>query len=436
MVGRAVPSPNRRYRRVWPPRTKGQHLSNPYAQHQLKLIRHTGALILWQQRTYVVSGTREQCEAAYKSAQTYNLLVGWWSLVSLLAMNWIALISNFNAIRRVRAAADGRPFPTARTPSPIQPFPGDPYRRAGIQTRPGRDCVTGTVRRGPTGPIRHVTANVDGCPGSASSSPPCTAGDHTVFCAVTWLLPAYPGGVHPEAGLHLPGVAFGHDWLTGTSRYSGLLEHLASWGIVAAAPDSERGLAPSVLNLAFDLGVALDIVAGVRLGPGKISVHPAKLGLVGHGFGGSAAVFAAAGLTGTHVKSVAAIFPTVTNPAAEQPAATLDVPGLILTAPGDPKTLTSNALGLSRAWDKATLRIVSKARAGGLVEGRRLTKVLGLPGPHRRTQRSVRALLTGYLLYTLGGDKTYRRFADPDLQLPKTDPIDPEAPPITPGRRS
>lgn len=79
MVGRAVPSPNRRYRRVWPPRTKGQHLSNPYAQHQLKLIRHTGALILWQQRTYVVSGTREQCEAAYKSAQTYNLLVGWWS---------------------------------------------------------------------------------------------------------------------------------------------------------------------------------------------------------------------------------------------------------------------------------------------------------------------------------------------------------------------
>lgn len=29
MVGRAVPSPNRRYRRVWPPRTKGQHLSKP-----------------------------------------------------------------------------------------------------------------------------------------------------------------------------------------------------------------------------------------------------------------------------------------------------------------------------------------------------------------------------------------------------------------------
>ena len=89
-----------------------------------------------------------------------------------------------------------------------------------------------------------------------------------------------PGVVYtPEAGLNLPGVAFGHDWLTGAARYSGLLEHLASWGIVAGAPDTQRGLAPSVLNLAFDLGIALDIMAGVRLGPGKISVHPAKLGV-------------------------------------------------------------------------------------------------------------------------------------------------------------
>lgn len=243
-----------------------------------------------------------------------------------------------------------------------------------------------------------------------------------------------PGVVYtPEAGLNLPAIAFGHDWLTGTASYAGLLEHLASWGIVAAAPETQRGLAPSVLNLAFDLGTALDIAAGVRLGPGKISVHPAKLGLVGHGFGGSAAVFAAAGMAGQSglpLGAVVPIFPTVTSPPAEQPAASLKVPGLILTAPGDPKSLNANALGLSRVWESATLRIVSKAEPGGLVEGRRLASVLGLPGSHRATQRSVRALLTGYLLYTLGGDKTYRDFADPDVQLPKTTPVDPEAPPV------
>ena len=82
------------------------------------------------------------------------------------------------------------------------------------------------------------------------------------------------------------------------------------------------------------------------------------------------------------------------------------------------------------AWDAATLRIVKKAEAEGLVEGRRLTQVIGLAGPHRGTQRAVRALMTGYLLYTLAGDKTYRDFADPDVHLPKTVPVDPEAPPV------
>jgi dienelactone hydrolase len=236
-----------------------------------------------------------------------------------------------------------------------------------------------------------------------------------------------PGVVYtPEEGLNLPGVAFGHDWLAGAARYSNLLEHLASWGIVAGAPDTQRGLAPSVLNFAFDLGTALDIVSGVRLGPGKISVHPAKLGVAGHGFGGSAAVLAAAGMPAKPA-AVAAVFPTVTSPPAQQPAATLQVPGVIFTAPGDPKTLNSNALLIADAWDAATLRIVSKAESGGLVEGRRLTKVVGLAGPHRRTQRSVRALLTGYLLYALAGDKKYRDFADPDVHLPGTDAIDPEA---------
>lgn len=248
-----------------------------------------------------------------------------------------------------------------------------------------------------------------------------------------------PGVVYtPESGLNLPGIVFGHDWLTGSSHYAGLLEHLASWGIVAGAPDTQRGFVPSVMNLAFDMGVALDIIAGVRLGPGEISVHPTKLGVVGHGFGGSAAVFAAAGMSGASgrpLKSVAALFPTVTAPPAEQPAASLKVPGLILTAPGDPKTLNSNALSLAQAWDTATLRIVGKSESAGLVEGRRLPKAVGLPGSDRKTQRVVRTLLTGYLLSTLGGDKTYRDFADPDVVLPKTEPVDPEAPPVTPEEK-
>jgi Dienelactone hydrolase family len=234
-----------------------------------------------------------------------------------------------------------------------------------------------------------------------------------------------PGVVYtPESGMNLAGVAVGHDWVAGADRYYGTLEHLASWGIVAAAPDTETGLAPSVLNLAFDLGSTLDIIAGVRLGPGKISVHPSKLGVVGHGFGGSAAVFTAAGMP-AKPKAVAALFPTVTQPRAEEPAVSLSVPGLILTAPGDPMTLRSNAVELSRVWKTATLRTVNKAKAGGLIEGRRLARVIGLPGADSSTQKVVRALLTGYLLHMLTGDKAYKEFADPEVDLPKAPVIDP-----------
>ncbi len=236
-----------------------------------------------------------------------------------------------------------------------------------------------------------------------------------------------PGVVYtPETGLSLPGVAFGHDWMASGLRYSGTLEHLASWGIVAAAPDTETGIAPSVLNLAFDLGTTLDIISGVRLGPGKISVHPAKLAVAGHGFGGSAAIFTAAGMP-DRLQAAAALFPTVSRPPAEQPAASLRVPGLILADPGDPMSLRSNAVELARAWKPATLRAVHKVTAGGLVEGRRLARAVKLPGEDKGTQKIVRALLTGYLLNELTGDKKYREFSDPEAVLPKTDVMDPHS---------
>lgn len=234
-----------------------------------------------------------------------------------------------------------------------------------------------------------------------------------------------PGVVYaPESGLNLAGVAFGHDWLTGVDHYLGTLEHLASWGIVAAAPDTERGIAPSVPRLAFDLGTALDIIGAVRLGQGDISVNPTKLGVVGHGFGGSAAVLTAAERSGSQgfvPKTAVAVFPTIIKPPAERVAARLKIPGLVLSAPGDPANLRSNALELWQAWDGAVLRVVRKAKPGGFAEGGRLTRVVGLPGPDRKTQKTARALLTGFLLYQLTGDKTYREFADPEAKLPGTE---------------
>jgi dienelactone hydrolase len=239
-----------------------------------------------------------------------------------------------------------------------------------------------------------------------------------------------PGVVYtPDSGTNLPAVAFGHDWLTAAARYAGTLEHLASWGIVAAAPATETSIAPSVLTLAYDLGTVLDIVSGVRLGPGQISVHPDKLAVAGHGFGASAAVFAAAGMSHKPAAVVAA-YPSVTSPPSHQPGATLQVPGLILTDPGDPMSLRSDAVPLARAWKAATLRATPKAKAGGLIEGRTLARVVGLPGADKGTQKTVRALMTGYLLHLLTADRKhqdYKDFADPEVDLPKASVMDPFA---------
>lgn len=242
-----------------------------------------------------------------------------------------------------------------------------------------------------------------------------------------------PGIVYtPASGFHLPGLAFGHDWLTEADHYSGTLEHLASWGIVAAAPDTQRGFVPSALTLAHDLATTLEVISGVRLGDGQISVNRDKLALAGHGFGASAAVLAAANdAAAAPIKCVAAVFPAVTKPSAEAAAATLTVPGLVLATPDDAKSLRTDALEVAAGWDSSVLRIVDKAKVGGFAEKPRLAGVLGVPSSSNDTQKRVRALLTGFLLFHLTGDKAYKEFADPEVTLPHTSKPDPEAEAVT-----
>ncbi len=101
-------------------------MTYPYRQFTLRLTEHIGAVVMFQQRSYTFTGTLEQCESAYRSAQTHNLLAGWWSVLSLLAMNWAALISNWTAIRQVRRLAEQPPAAGyATAPSvPAGPPPG------------------------------------------------------------------------------------------------------------------------------------------------------------------------------------------------------------------------------------------------------------------------------------------------------------------------
>ncbi|WP_067507243.1 poly(ethylene terephthalate) hydrolase family protein [Nocardia puris] len=236
-----------------------------------------------------------------------------------------------------------------------------------------------------------------------------------------------PGVVFtPESGRGLPAVVFGHGWLTGVGNYRELLEHLASWGFVAAAPDTERGPIPSHLGLATDLLTTVDICTGVRLGDGEISVNPERIALAGHGMGAGAAVIAAGQ---RRVAALAALFPAPTAPSAETLAPNIDIPALVLAGSTDIASVNSNALPLTSAWGgPALLRAIDGASQNGIIEGRRALAALGAGKHQPKVSRTTRALLVGYLRHTLLDEKTYKPFTDPEAQIPHTHVIDPDAP--------
>ncbi|HVV14250.1 dienelactone hydrolase family protein [Amycolatopsis sp.] len=230
-------------------------------------------------------------------------------------------------------------------------------------------------------------------------------------------LAGLPGVVFtPTSGLGLPAIAFGHGWLQPPGRYHGLLSHLASWGIVAAAPATQRGPLPSHRLFAADLRGTLDIISGVRLGPGNISVDPAKLGLAGHSVGGGSAVLAAA--DAENVKAVATFAAAQTLPSASDAARKVQVPGLHLAAEGDlVAPAVANAEAIAKAWGgPVQLRILDKSSHLAVTEGSHWSQRLLHGKPHHGTQRLVKALFTAFFLTHLTGTGRYRPLLEADVK--------------------
>lgn len=208
----------------------------------------------------------------------------------------------------------------------------------------------------------------------------------------------------PEEGLGLPAVAFGHDWLQPAERYADLLRHLATWGIVAAAPGSHRGALPSHAGFAADLRTTLDVCAGVRLGDGRISVDARRTAFAGHGIGGGVAILAAAGHE--RVSAVVTIAMAQTRPSALDAARTVTVPTLHLAAGKDTVSPPAGHAEpvAAAAGGPVVFRTLKKATHSGFYDGSHWSDLLLAGSPDGRTRRLTRALVTAFLLRELGGE--------------------------------
>ncbi|MGW6449702.1 dienelactone hydrolase family protein [Lentzea sp. NPDC055074] len=220
----------------------------------------------------------------------------------------------------------------------------------------------------------------------------------------------------PQSGLGLPAVAFGHGWMQPVRRYHGLLRHLASWGVVAAAPAVERGPLLSARVLAANLQTTLDISTGVRLGTGEISVDPSRLALAGHSMGGGAAVLAVAG--SDRVRAVVTLAATETRPSALDAAREVRAPGLHLAA-GEDRIAppVGHAEAIAQAWGgPVQLRLLPKASHLGFTEGRHWSELMLDGSGERASQKLGRAFVTAFMLRVLTGDRTYDELLDTDLK--------------------
>lgn len=215
----------------------------------------------------------------------------------------------------------------------------------------------------------------------------------------------------PAEGNGLPAVAFGHDWMKRPKHYHATLRHLASWGIVAAAPETETGFNPDHNGFAADLDSTLQIVAGVRLGHGKATVNPGRLGLVGHGMGGGAAVLAAA--NNPRVHAVAAVFPAVVSPPAEAAAQSVEAPGLVIGSDGGEVFGAGNPAKLAYHWGgEIAYREVGGITQQGFAEDTMFKLLFGLGLPRTAGQERIRGLLTGFLLHQLADENKYSDFSE------------------------
>lgn len=207
----------------------------------------------------------------------------------------------------------------------------------------------------------------------------------------------------PVTGPRCPVVVFGHGWLQPVGRYADTLRYLASWGFVAAAPDTERGPIPSHGGLALDLSRTLDRLADAKLGGGRVTVDRSRMGVVGHGTGGGAAVLAAAGAP--PVKAVVTVSAARTTPSAVRAAAAVTVPGLHLVGTGD--TMVDEDTGgeaIARAWGgPVQLRRLKGAAHLSVAEGLHWTSFFLGQTADKGTLGAVRELATAFLLLHVAG---------------------------------
>lgn len=164
---------------------------------------------------------------------------------------------------------------------------------------------------------------------------------------------AAPGAALEPSGAPYPVVVFGHGFLQAPSRYSGVLAHMASWGFIVIAPDTQTGFSPSHGQFALDMRTCIDWLVQENGREGSVlraGVDVGAIGIGGHSMGGGAATLAAA--DDPRIIAIATLAAAETNPSAVAAAGRLSIPASYIS--GSQDSITPLAQHGQRMYDAQT----------------------------------------------------------------------------------
>lgn len=130
-------------------------------------------------------------------------------------------------------------------------------------------------------------------------------------------LAAGEGAALDRAGAPYPAIAFGHGFFQEPQRYAGLLEHLAGWGLVVIATESQSGLSPDHAQFAADLSASLTYLEAANADGGswlEDALRIDRFGASGHSMGGGASILATA--ADRRIRALANLAAAETRPSA------------------------------------------------------------------------------------------------------------------------
>ncbi len=211
-----------------------------------------------------------------------------------------------------------------------------------------------------------------------------------------------------SSGGPYPAVSFGHGFLQPPTRYTSILQHLASWGYLTIATESSQSLFPNHANYAEELSLCLSYLEAEHASPGSWLEGAADtnaLGISGHSMGGGASMLAAA--QDPRIRALATFAPANTNPSAVGAAASVTIPVRLIVGSNDSITPTANHGRLMYDNGLGPRQLVDIE--GGWHCGFQDSSVFGCDsGPMSRADQLAlsRSLLTEFLELHLRGDQS------------------------------